>query len=65
MELSNEITVKANAIYNGAQELYKTDGSTAVAMACALALLTSQVKAEREKGKQLVRDWRHGLKNPA
>jgi hypothetical protein len=27
-------------------------------MACALALLTSSVKAEREQGKEMVRGWR-------
>lgn len=57
------------AIFNGAQReaIANIDGSREerfgyqfARMSRALALLTSQVKAEREEGKAMVRRWKHG-----
>lgn len=64
-ELSTINKEKAGAILSGCEEANPEPAAHIVAMACALALLTSQVKSEREQGKQLVRDWRHKLENPA
>lgn len=63
-ELSPAAQDKASAILDGCQEAHPEPAADIIAMSCALALLTSPIKAEREQGKQLVRDWRHKLKSP-
>lgn len=54
--MNKRIEDKAGAILAG----YAKEPAPAVAMALALAALTSAVKAEREQGKAMVREWRTG-----
>jgi len=62
MSTSPEIEVKTCAIFDGLEAACQADKVKMLTEACsALALLTSQRKEERERGKQMVRNWRHGL----
>lgn len=59
------IEEKKFAILEGALTSIRADypariGIAAGQLARACALLTSQVKAEREEGKAMVRRWKHG-----
>lgn len=59
---------KAIAIIKGCAEDFPPPACQIREMACALTLLTSPLKSEREQGKQMVRDWRFDnsqTQNPA
>lgn len=59
MDISEAIKAKAELIETGAYIEADITTTPIHLLAIACALLTSPVKAERERGKQMVRDWRH------
>lgn len=58
MELSEIIKAKANLIEAGAAAESNAVIPPSYHLSIACALLTSPIKAEREQGKQMIRDWR-------